>query len=71
MHASTWNVSRFLHSYEATLDGGLVLPRGMLGTVTSLAEQADGRLVITDERVLGTSRSSPSPPRPPSSNARR
>lgn len=54
MRASTWNIPRFLHSYDETLDGGLILPRGMLDTVTSLADQADSRLDITDERSAGT-----------------
>jgi len=53
MRASTWNIPRFLHSYDETLDGGLILPRGMLDTVTSLAEQAGSRLDITDDRVPG------------------
>jgi hypothetical protein len=54
MRASTWNVPRFLHSYDETLDGGLILPRGMLDTVTSLAAQAGSRLDVTDERAAGT-----------------
>jgi superfamily II DNA or RNA helicase len=56
MRASTWNIPRFLHTYEETLDGGLILPRGMLGTVTDLAAQAGSRLEITDERTPGTGR---------------
>jgi hypothetical protein len=54
MRASTYNIPRFLHSYDETLDGGLILPRGMLGTVTDLAAQAGSRLDITDERTPGT-----------------
>jgi superfamily II DNA or RNA helicase len=54
MRASTWNIPRFLHAYDETLDGGLILPRGMLDTVTSLAAQAGSRLEITDERARGT-----------------
>jgi superfamily II DNA or RNA helicase len=53
MRASTYNVPRFLHSYDETLDGGLILPRGMRGTVTDLAAQAGSRLDITDERTPG------------------
>jgi superfamily II DNA or RNA helicase len=54
MRASTYNIPRFLHSYDETLDGGLILPRGMLDTVTDLAAQAGSRLDITDERAPGT-----------------
>lgn len=53
MRASTWNIPRFLHSYDETLDGGMILPRGMLGIVTDLAAQAGSRLDITDERTAG------------------
>ena len=53
MRASTWNTPRFLYSYDETLDGGLILPRSMLDTVTSLATQAGSRLDITDERAGG------------------
>ena len=54
MRASTYNIPRFLHAYDETLDGGLILPRGMLDTVTELAAQAGSRLNITDERTPGT-----------------
>ena len=54
MRASTHKIPRFLHSYDETLDGGLILPRGMLDTITDLAAQAGSRLDITDERTPGT-----------------
>ena len=55
VRTSTWNVSRFLHSFDETIDGGLILPRGLIGTVMALAEEAGSRLEITDERSVGTS----------------
>jgi hypothetical protein len=47
MRASTWNVPRFLHSFDETIDGGLTLPpaklRGSIDVVTlqTLARRAD------------------------------
>ncbi len=55
MPASTYNIPRFLHCYQETIDGGLILPRGMLDTVTSLAAQAGSRLNVTDQRSPGVS----------------
>ncbi|MGI8449885.1 MAG: TOTE conflict system archaeo-eukaryotic primase domain-containing protein, partial [Streptosporangiaceae bacterium] len=51
--ASTWDTSRFLRSFDETLDGGLVLPRGLAETVTALTEQAGSRLEQSDERSTG------------------
>ena len=50
---STWGVPRFLHSYDETLDGGLVLPRGLVEVVSRVVDEAGSRLEIVDERVVG------------------
>jgi len=53
MRLSTWDVPRFLRSYDETLDGGLILPRGLLDTVRSLVEKSGSRLEVIDERAQG------------------
>jgi len=37
MRVSTWDIPRFLQFFDETIDGGLIVPRGMLTTVTELA----------------------------------
>ncbi|HUZ51105.1 MAG TPA: DEAD/DEAH box helicase family protein [Streptosporangiaceae bacterium] len=54
MRASTWDIPRFLQFFDETIDGGLIVPRGMLTTVTELAVQAGSKLDLTDERAAGT-----------------
>ena len=54
MRASTWDIPRFLQFFDETVDGGLVVPRGMLTTVTELAAQAGSKLDLADERAAGT-----------------
>jgi superfamily II DNA or RNA helicase len=56
LRMSTWDIPRFLRSYDETLDGGLILPRGLQETVASLVEQTQSRLEVTDERHTGEAR---------------
>ncbi len=50
---STWNVPRFIRSFDETLEGDLVLPRGLLGMVETLAEEVGSQIDVTDETVAG------------------
>jgi len=50
---STWNVPRFLCSYDETVDGRLVLPRGMADTLMSVVEQSGSRVEAADKRTAG------------------
>jgi superfamily II DNA or RNA helicase len=54
MRASTWDIPRFLQFFDETVDGGLIVPRGMLTTVTDLAAQAGSKLDLADDRAGGT-----------------
>jgi len=53
MRASTWDIPRFLQFFDETIDGGLIVPRGMLTNVNQLAAQAGSKLDLTDERAAG------------------
>lgn len=51
--ASTWDTPRFLRSYDETLAGDLILPRGLLTRLDDLVTQAGSRLELTDARTPG------------------
>jgi len=51
---STWGVPRFLHSFDETLDGRLVLPRGLAGLLSTAVREAGSALEIDDRRAEGT-----------------
>lgn len=53
LRKSTWDTPRFLRGYDITLDGRLVLPRGLRHAVGRIVEDAGSRLVITDTRDAG------------------
>lgn len=50
---STWDTPRFLYSYDETVEGDLVLPRGLYGLLTDLVESAGSTLHIDDKRANG------------------
>ena len=54
---STWDTPRFLCSYDETVDGDLVLPRGLLELMTGLVDSAESTLKIDDTRVSGEQQS--------------
>ena len=49
--ASTWDTPRFLRSYDETLAGDLVLPRGLLRQLSDLIGQAGSRLDHEPDRT--------------------
>jgi superfamily II DNA or RNA helicase len=51
--ASTWDTPRFLCSYDETLTGDLILPRGLLDRLRVLVEEAGSDLELMDERSQG------------------
>ncbi len=51
---STWRIPRFLTSFDETLDGQLVLPRGLLDLASNVVEEAGSAVEVVDERATGT-----------------
>jgi hypothetical protein len=51
---STWGIPRFLHSFDETVDGRLVLPRGLADLLASTVQEAGSALEFDDRRADGT-----------------
>lgn len=54
---STWDIPRFLRNYDETLEGDLILPRGLLSLLHQLVESSGSTLRIDDHRAAGTAQS--------------
>ena len=54
LRRSTWNTPRFVRGYDLTLDGDLILPRGLRHLATEIVHGSSSRLDITDLRSAGT-----------------
>jgi len=51
--ASTWDTPRFLLSYDETITGDLVLPRGISGRLEELIAEVGSRIEVVDETAPG------------------
>jgi superfamily II DNA or RNA helicase len=54
LRRSTWDTPRYLRSYDETLSGDLVVPRGLLTLVESLITEQGSRVDVVDERADGS-----------------
>ncbi|WP_405072114.1 DEAD/DEAH box helicase [Kribbella sp. NBC_01510] len=54
LRLSTWDVPRFLRSFDETVEGDLVLPRGLAAKAIELLEQAGSQVDSIDERSSGS-----------------
>ncbi|WP_246136633.1 TOTE conflict system archaeo-eukaryotic primase domain-containing protein [Leekyejoonella antrihumi] len=73
LRKSTWNTPRFVRGYDLTVDGDLVLPRGLRHLASQIVQEAGSRLDITDLRSAGTEIdiAFDRPARPPADRRRR
>lgn len=51
---STWNVPRFIQSYDETLDRHLVLPRGLRNAAERVVREVGSEIEIVDNRAGGS-----------------
>jgi superfamily II DNA or RNA helicase len=51
---STWGVPRFLYSFDETLDGTIVLPRGLAPLVSTVVTESGSAVEVVDARAAGT-----------------
>ena len=51
--ASTWDTPRFIQSFDETISGDLVLPRGLRERLKQLIAEAGSRVELSDERATG------------------
>ncbi|MHB1738254.1 MAG: TOTE conflict system archaeo-eukaryotic primase domain-containing protein [Actinomycetes bacterium] len=54
LRRSTWDTPRYLRSYDETLAGDLVVPRGLFPLVESLITEQGSRLDLVEERADGS-----------------
>jgi superfamily II DNA or RNA helicase len=53
LRLSTYGVPRFLQGFDVTVEGDLILPRGLCAKAGTMIEQAGSRLVVEDARQTG------------------